>query len=271
MKITVLVDNIEGYGCSPEWGLSFYIEYNGSKILLDTGGSNKFFDNAKKLNINLNDVDYGVLSHAHYDHGNGLSTFFENNKTTKFYIQKSCEENCYKRVLFFNKYIGLQKGLLEKYKDRFILVDNICDIEDGVKIINHSSEGLDKIGQRENMHLKQNGFWIYDDFRHEQSLVFETKEGLIVFNSCSHGGVLNIIDEVRKEYPNKKILAYFGGLHLFNKKEDEVVKVAETFESLGIEHIYTGHCTGNKAYEILNNRLGGKIKQFKCGEVYSFE
>ena len=37
MKVTVLVDNNDGAGLKGEWGLSFYIEYKGTTVLLDAG------------------------------------------------------------------------------------------------------------------------------------------------------------------------------------------------------------------------------------------
>ena len=68
MKATVLSDNIpaENLGC--EWGLSIFIEYHGKHILLDAGASGLFLKNADVLGLNMKDVDFGVLSHAHYDH-----------------------------------------------------------------------------------------------------------------------------------------------------------------------------------------------------------
>ena len=72
MKATVIVDNIANGSIKGEWGLCIYIENEGKKILLDSGGSNLFAKNAESLGINLEDVDVAVLSHAHYDHSNGM-------------------------------------------------------------------------------------------------------------------------------------------------------------------------------------------------------
>ncbi len=53
-------------------GLSLYIEYNGKSILFDAGQTDIFMRNAKKLGINLDNLDAIVLSHGDYDYGNGL-------------------------------------------------------------------------------------------------------------------------------------------------------------------------------------------------------
>jgi 7,8-dihydropterin-6-yl-methyl-4-(beta-D-ribofuranosyl)aminobenzene 5'-phosphate synthase len=55
-----------------EHGLSIHIEYDDLKILFDAGQSDLYQKNAKKLGIDLTKIDLVVLSHGHYDHGNGL-------------------------------------------------------------------------------------------------------------------------------------------------------------------------------------------------------
>ena len=75
MRATILVDNLAARGLEAEWGLSIYVEYQGHAILLDTGASDRFARNADALGIDLSTVSFGVLSHAHWDHGNGMGTF----------------------------------------------------------------------------------------------------------------------------------------------------------------------------------------------------
>ena len=76
MIATVLTDNIADGELQGEWGLSIYIEYQNRNILLDTGASDLFLKNAEKLGRKIEDVDYAVLSHAHYDHADGMDAFF---------------------------------------------------------------------------------------------------------------------------------------------------------------------------------------------------
>ena len=74
------------------------------------------------------------------------------------------------------------------------------------------------------MYRKEHHRWVYDDFSHEQSLVFRTQKGLVIFNSCCHGGVANIINEVGATFPTEKVYGIIGGFHLFNKSEEEIKK-----------------------------------------------
>ena len=43
--------------------------------------------------------------------------------------------------------------------------------------------------------------------------------------------------------------------------------LADRIKKTGIEKIYTGHCTGKKAFEILKKELGDKAQQLYVGLV----
>lgn len=58
----------------------------------------------------------------------------------------------------------------------------------------HIPRRLEQIGKKEMMYQKTKLGWKPDNFCHEQSLVLDTDSGLVIFNSCSHGGVVNIIN-----------------------------------------------------------------------------
>lgn len=270
MKATVLTDNIENGDLKGEWGLSVYIEYGDKKILLDTGASGLFAENAKKLGLSLRDVDYAVLSHAHYDHSDGMERFFAENDKASFYLQKSCLENCYFKKWIIRKYIGIKKGMLKNTEPRLEYVSGDMELCPGVSLIAHRTKGLDAIGRRENMYRRTPDGWQPDDFSHEQSLVFDTEEGLVVFSSCSHGGAVNIINEIGEAFPDKKVRALIGGLHVFNKPDAEVLSLAGRIKETGIEYICTGHCTGDKQYKILKKELGECAHQLKAGLVMEF-
>ena len=95
MRITVLSDNLPARGLEAEWGLSLYLEYQGHALLLDTGASDLFARNAEALGLDLGAVAFGVLSHAHWDHANGMDAFFARNPSAPFYLQASCGEVCF--------------------------------------------------------------------------------------------------------------------------------------------------------------------------------
>ena len=270
MKATVLIDNITKNDLAAEWGLAVHIEHNGHQILLDTGTTGIFAENAKTLGIDLTQVECGVLSHAHYDHADGMDIFFEINGTAPFYLRSGSEENCYdydKNDPQSARYIGIKSGTLATYKDRIIFAEGDYQIFPGVYLIPHKTAGLEQIGEKAHMYIRRNEQWIPDDYAHEQSLVFETEKGLVIFNSCSHGGADNIIREIEMTFPEKKLYAIVGGFHLFKSSEEEVRALAQRIRETGIEKVVTGHCTGDEAYKILEEELGDCLEQIYTGLV----
>lgn len=270
MKATVLVDNIGMQGAPGEWGLSIYVEHRDQKLLLDTGSSTLFLENAKKLGIALEDVDGAVLSHAHYDHANGMRAFLETNGKAPFYLRDGAGENCYKKIWFFYKYIGIPRNILKDYPERIRMVKGNAQLMEGVYLIPHDTPGLDKIGKANSMYVKKGRTWKPDDFSHEQSLVFDLGEELVVFNSCSHGGADNIIREVSKQL-HKPVRALIGGFHIFGKSAEEVRALAGRIKETGVKEIYTGHCTGKSSFRILQEELGDMVKQLHVGLTIDFE
>ena len=271
MKLTILVDNnTKDASLLPEWGLCVYIEYNGKRFLLDAGQSDKFLQNASTLGIKITDVDYSILSHAHYDHGNGLPAFFEANSRAKCFMRKAVKENCYHKYWIFGKYIGLKKGMLSKYADRIQYVCGDVEISEGVYLIPHKTAGLDKVGKDAHFAVKCGCSYRPDDFSHEQSLVFKTDKGLVVLNSCSHAGADNIINEVQSTFPEERIYALIGGFHLFMLPDKKVESLAAKLKALDVQKIYTGHCTGERPFNILKNALGDRIEQIYTGLSVEF-
>lgn len=274
MKIRVLIDNIAS-SCGSrklfgEWGLSVYVEFEGKRYLLDTGASHLFAKNAGVMGVDLSKIDMGVLSHAHFDHSDGMAKFFALNKTAPFYLRKGAGENCYHAHKLlgrftYHEYIGIHKGFLKRFADRIRFAEGDALIAPNVYLVPHKTPGLESIGERAHLSVMENGKFRYDSFDHEQSLVFDTPKGLFVMNSCSHGGADNIVKEIESTFPGKKIYALLGGFHLFRYK-DEVVRVfAERLRELDVQKIYTGHCTGNRAFEILHEVLGDRVEQMHAG------
>lgn len=270
IKATVLSDNIACDGLAGEWGLSIYIEYGESRVLLDVGASGLFMENAAKLGLDIAAVDAAALSHAHYDHADGMRAFFKANSRAKFWLRSHAK--CYKREKGRRgyKYIGVPENMLRRYNSRIVFAEGDAQILPGVTLVPHKTAGLAAVGEKNKMYVRRGRRYAADDFAHEQSLVFETPEGLVVFNSCSHGGADVVINEIAETFPDKKVRALIGGFHLYDKSEAEVRALAGRIRDTGIEKIYTGHCTGQKAFDILHEELGDIAAQLTVGLVMEF-
>ena len=73
--ITLMEDKLCGNDLYAEHGLSIYIETEKHKLLVDTGQSEKTWENAKAKGVDISLVDTVILSHGHYDHSGGLLKF----------------------------------------------------------------------------------------------------------------------------------------------------------------------------------------------------
>lgn len=275
MKITVLIENDGPARLEHEHGLAIHIAYKGKNYLLDTGASSAFLQNAKQLGIYMEQVDKAILSHGHMDHSGGYENFFQENQKANVYLMSGAKEKYFAKFGPFKKYIGIPEGMVKKFQKRFLFVDEDYQLDDGVWLIHHITGGLGERGKRQKLYCLTNGKYRPDDFNHELSLVFETERGLVILNSCSHGGIENIVNEVRRKFENQKIYAVLGGLHLMGARgakslgvsKQEVERLADTLTHQNIQNIYTGHCTGKPAFKILKNRLGERLHSLHTGTI----
>ena len=265
LAMTVLADNAAAAPLAGEWGLSILISADGRQILLDTGASGVFAQNAELLGVDLGSVDIGVLSHAHYDHADGLETFFSLNSRAPFLLREGSCENCYAVKEGALSYIGIRRGVLAEHAPRIRYVSGVHEIAEGLWLVPHRRADYSATALRNDLYTVVGGARLPDDFSHEQSLVAETQHGLVIFNSCSHTGPANILEDVRQMLGRSDVCAYVGGLHLYKLTDEELEALCLELLGTSIGHIYTGHCTGDHAFSFLKERLGDRIEQFSSG------
>jgi 7,8-dihydropterin-6-yl-methyl-4-(beta-D-ribofuranosyl)aminobenzene 5'-phosphate synthase len=189
------------------------------------------------------------------------------------------------------------KNVYPAYKDNFVLLEGSTKLDDGIYIVAHNNtdnningnndiskniENVDKsndyakIGERGKLYKKLDDRYVPDDFGHELSLVFDTEKGLVIFNSCSHVGVINIINEIKEYFGNeKKIRAFVGGLHMKGKNgneeictfsENEIQEMVKCLEDNHVEKLYTGHCTGVVGYVLIKKYMGDSVEYISTGK-----
>ncbi|MDO4796690.1 MAG: 4'-phosphopantetheinyl transferase superfamily protein [Coriobacteriales bacterium] len=276
---TVLVDNSDAPGMCCEWGLSLHVRYGQRSVLLDFGQSRAFARNAQALSIDLNSVDIAVLSHAHYDHANGMDAFFRHNDHASLFLSEACTQACWssKGNTAQPHYIGIQDGMLERHAHRlrYVSTRTVTTIAPGIHLVPHTTAGLAQKGERDGMLVARGTTWEPDDFSHELSLVFELDgaqgPALGVFSSCSHAGPAAIVSEVRAAFGNRRIAAFVGGLHLFRANDAHVREVAHALDAAGVRSVWTGHCTGDHALKLLRSELPNRVWPFAPGMRFSVD
>src|SRR4030042_1562569 len=158
------------------WGVSFLI---GEDVIFDTfGDPYVFLRNIERMNIDLSKIKHIVISHDHWDHISGLWYIINRYKDINVYICPSFDIKIKERIGSFGVNVVQVKGL-SRIKDE---IYSTGEIEGRFKNINIS----------------------------EQALVVNSENGLIVITGCAHPGILTILKEVKKNFPDKEILCALG-------------------------------------------------------------
>jgi 7,8-dihydropterin-6-yl-methyl-4-(beta-D-ribofuranosyl)aminobenzene 5'-phosphate synthase len=260
LKIAVLSNNDTNCGLSAEWGLSIYVEYNGKKILIDSGLGKLFLENAKKMNIDLSKIDYAILTHGHFDHSNG----FENLVGKTLYTHKDAFKPKYSLRNGAYEFAGIK---FEQKNMNCIFNENFVEISKGVFL----SGGIPRPHgtPKHHFYFKENQGYVPDNILDEQLIIFEVNDGIVVVSGCTHFGVQNMTDFIKTKFPNKKVKALFAGLHLFSLSKREQEKVVDYLVKENLyEKIYALHCTGEYAAKLLEQK--GIGKHTFVGEIFEF-
>lgn len=270
MKFTTLMENT---ACREDLcaahGLSLYIETPNHKILFDMGPSAQFAENAAALGVDLAEVELAFLSHGHFDHSGGLEAFLEKNTTAPVYLHKTAFGPYFAGTGEERRYIGIDQAL-HRYDTRFVGTDGIFRMDDELTLF---SGVPDEFGAMEASATlcfeKEPGVDVPDDFRHEQNLLITAEGKAVLVSGCAHRGIVNIIRKA-ETLLGRRLDAVISGFHLFQLKEgdeasDELIK--RTAEALlpGDTVYYTGHCTGDYAFEALKAILGPRLYRLSGG------
>ncbi len=234
VKITVIYDNYSLVeGLETEWGFSCLIEGLEKTILFDTGGrGDLLLENMKKLNINPREIDIVFISHDHWDHTGGLLSFLQENPQVEVWLLDSFSPNLKNEVTRSGAILREIKG-----------PSRVCS----------GAYSTGTLG----------------DAIKEQSLVIESKEGLVLVTGCAHPGVLNIIRSV-KSSSNQDIYLVMGGFHLLDLSPEELQEIADRFKESGVKKVGPSHCSGDLTRELFAQEYKQDLVEVGVGKTISF-
>ena len=266
MKITVLMENSAGReDVFAEHGLSIYIETEKHRVIMDTGASEKTIENAEKLGVCLSCVDTAVISHGHYDHAGGLLFFAEKNKNADIYIRNDAFGDFYHG----EKYIGIDRKIGELPYLCKVSTDEFA-IDGELSLFSRLTGGHPVPEGNRELTRKQGLMSVPDSFSHEMCLNVCSNGKNVLFSGCAHNGILNILDryyEIYGKYPD----AVISGFHMMKKTplqwyDIDTVKVTAKKLSALPAVFYTGHCTGDEAFDIMKEIMGEKLFRIRAGD-----
>jgi len=266
-RVTILYDS---FGKSPtltmDWGFAALVEYGGKRILFDTGNNAQIFEhNVKAAGVDLQKLDFVVMSHRHGDHMGGLAYLLKVNPTVKIYAPKERSgvygDDQPSRTWYRKDpslpaeqryYGGAPPEIIHMGEAwpgaNFQLIDKNIEIVPGMYLIALVS---DKPGTLE---------------LRELSLAIRTPNGLVLVVGCSHPGVEHIVQEASVIDPHINLLC--GGLHQIQAPDPEVERIARVLhDQYKLDRIAPGHCTGEPEFAALKKTFGDHYLYAGVGSV----
>jgi len=212
-----------------DWGFSCFIEGSQKNLLFDTGAhGDLLLSNLKELSIDPQDIEIVVLSHFHKDHTSGLSALLKENPELTVYVPD-----------FFPT----------QFKDSIKQAGaSYVDIKSFQKI-------------QENVYTSG----VISGWINEQSLIVDSKKGLVLITGCAHPRIVNIIKRV-KDLTKKDIFLVFGGFHLTGFEDHEIEEIIRSFKQMGVKKVGPSHCSGKEARSLFEQAYGNDYVSIGAGK-----
>ncbi|MDD3413835.1 MAG: MBL fold metallo-hydrolase [Lachnospiraceae bacterium] len=273
IKITTLIENNpdDNGELLFEHGLSLYIETNGTKILFDTGKSGDFLKNAKSLNKSLEELDFCIISHGHYDHSGGVIKLISKiSKYPRFIVGEEFFKLKYKTVetpyYIFNGN-SFDEDFLRKNNVNLIKVKkDMIYLTNQIIVFHHFFRYTDYEKRNSRFYIKENEEYLPDDFDDEIVLGMITDKGLVVVVGCSHVGIINILKTI-SERVDIPIYAVVGGTHLIEADECRMQKTMDALKEMKVQLIAVSHCTGEEGIQHMRQELKQQFHYNNTGNV----
>ncbi|HMB32299.1 MAG TPA: MBL fold metallo-hydrolase [Desulfohalobiaceae bacterium] len=231
----VLISVYDNYmvnrGLKADWGFGSVIKTPKEVLLFDTGGNSKILiSNLSNMGIDAKSISKVVISHIHRDHVGGLEGFLEKNSEVTVFIPSS--------------FPSLIKDMI---------------IDKGAELVcNSRARQISK-----NVYLTSE---LYGPPM-EQSLIVDSKRGLIIVTGCAHPGIVNIVEETKEMFPDEGIYLVLGGFHLSGATDYQLKSIISDFRRLKVGKVAPSHCSGDRCRQIFQQEYGKDFIETGVGKV----
>lgn len=242
VKITVLTDDtVASEALLAEHGVSILVELaSGHRWLIDTGATDIFMENARRMGISLDNLTGIAITHGHDDHTGGLTFYsrFKGNPPESYQIRPGMPV----------RITGIPYLARKKAAPFFHAVNHVAQLDDGLCFFTDIPKEPGSFAPIAGNFFNEDGTGpvpLIDD----AAIVIQVPEGLIAIIGCGHAGHTSILGAIHKEFPEEKLLAVIGGLHLTNPSETvlaEAVRCTRRFMADRFAFHYS-HCAGENA------------------------
>ena len=275
LSVTILTDDQvhRGEGLLAEHGLSLLVETEGSKVLLDAGQSDVCRKNAACLDTDLSDLDTIVLSHGHYDHGDGLPSLVEEVERPEVIAHPEAFSSRFVRQAGReDRYVGLgyDAESLARSGARVRLEAGPWEIAQGLVASGHISRVTSFEDGNSQFWMVVNREWCCDRFEDDQALLAHTPEGLVVLLGCAHAGAVDTLRHAMTLTGDDRIRAVVGGFHLAGASSERIEQTAAALREMEVRQVVACHCTGFAARTHLHATFGQRFTNGAVGLRLTF-
>lgn len=242
MRLVVLADNntFVGRHLTGEPGACYYMEDEGKKLLLDTGYSPLFLDNAACLGVDLTGLSVIAVSHGHDDHVTGLPFLAQRMDLSG--VEVVAHPNAFHPKRSNGLSVGTPmseealRGLC-----RLNLTKEAVKISRNIWFLGEIPRVFPFEDKKPSAEWENNGVWEADALLDDTALAYQTERGFYIITGCSHSGICNIVERAKAVCGQQKLLGIIGGLHIFEQGE-QLQKTIEYLKAQGELELLPCHC-----------------------------
>jgi len=280
-KIYVLVDDYaRRRGFIGQHGFSALIELKrpdgATRVLVDAGQDARvILANARRLGLDLSQVDAVLITHGHYDHAGGLLELLSEvelrNKPVIIHPDALKPKLAFRAGKLVSAGVpGLSEDVIRARGAIPLVSRGSLKLADGILTTGEVRRQTD-FERVEGFYTVGPGGLVEDPMLDDQGLVVELPAGLIIITGCAHSGVVNTILHAQELTGREHVLAVVGGFHLEGASQEVLDRTVEALKRISPEQVLACHCTGLRAFCRLQSAFGPKFKRLSSGSVISIK